>query len=192
MEQELDPQMIEGLQSQERPIPGESLTNDPENPRPFEQAPKFTDVNKAQEEIFAKLIEEENYVPIMKLVDNGEATIMEVTQNLLYAGFREGQWNPDLMLMLAEPTAYMVMALAERAGMDYEIDNEPDDVDPKQALSEMSETIKKKAPEEKKVDTTAIADSVVKKLDTAPTGSLLDNPSEPEAPTDSLIEKPNG
>lgn len=196
MEQELDPRMIEGLEAQDRPIPGESLTHDPENPRKFEQAPKFTDVTKAQEEIFAKLIEEENYVPIMSMIDNGEATIMDVTQNLLYAGFREGQWNPDLMLMLAEPTAYMLMALAERANMDYEIDNEPEEEDPKEKLSKLSQTMKKKAPESKKVDTTAIAKTVVDKLDEAPTGSLISNPSIadkesiPEDEEASLIEKP--
>jgi hypothetical protein len=39
----------------------------------------------------------------------------------LFSGFNEGKYNPDLMLLMIEPTAYMIMALAERAGIDYEV-----------------------------------------------------------------------
>ena len=35
-----------------------------------------------------------------------------------YVGFREGKWNPDLMMMLIEPFMYLLMALAEKAGID--------------------------------------------------------------------------
>ena len=194
--EQTDPRMAEGLSTMERPIPGESLTHDPEQPRAFEQAPKFTKLNEAQEEIFMKLTSEEAFMPIMQLIDSGEATIMDVTQNLLYAGFSAGQWNPDLMLLLAEPTAYTIMALAERAGIEYEIDNEPEDKDPSDKLAQ---TMSKKAPESKKVDKTAIAPEVVKKLEEVPE-SLLQMPKGADARIDtdavdkeeapSLMEKP--
>ena len=41
--------------------------------------------------------------------------LMTITQVILFTEFQKGSWNPDLMLMLIEPTAYMLMALAERA-----------------------------------------------------------------------------
>ena len=47
--------------------------------------------------------------------------IMEIVQTILFAGFDKGMWNPDLMLLLAEPSTYIIMALAERAGIDYVI-----------------------------------------------------------------------
>jgi hypothetical protein len=40
---------------------------------------------------------------------------------VLFDGFRQGKWNPDLMMMLAEPLAYIIIALAERADIDVVI-----------------------------------------------------------------------
>ena len=37
---------------------------------------------------------------------------------ILFKGFTEGLWNPDLLLRLIEPTTYMILALAERALID--------------------------------------------------------------------------
>lgn len=171
--------MMEGLQGMERPIPGQSLTNDPNNPAPYEKPPKHTSLKKAQEDIFDKLIQEETYVPIMELIDSGEATIMEVTQNLLYSGFRAGQWNPDLMLMLAEPTAYMIMALAEKAGIDYKVDNESEEEEEEPAkLERLSAALKQKAPA--KADVTALPSEIQTRLKEEAPDSLITKPSSME------------
>lgn len=97
-----------------RPIPGQSLTNDPDNPAPYEKPPRFTSVHEASEFLFEKLIEEETYMQVMELLID-DMPIMDITRTLLFQGFTEGQWSPDLMLMLVEPVAYMLLALAERA-----------------------------------------------------------------------------
>ena len=97
-----------------RAIPGESLTNDPENPAPFEKAPTFTSVHEASEYLWDAFIEPEEYVNLMSAVANG-VPLIQITQAVLFTEFTKGSWNPDLMLMLIEPTTYMLMALAERA-----------------------------------------------------------------------------
>ena len=97
-----------------RPIPGQSLTTDPDNPTPYEKPPRFTSVHEASEFLFEKLIEEETYMQVMELLID-DMPIMDITRTLLFQGFTEGQWSPDLMLMLVEPVAYMLLALAERA-----------------------------------------------------------------------------
>jgi hypothetical protein len=198
-EMETDPRMTEGLSQMERPIPGESLTHDPEDPRAFEGPPKFTDVTKAQEEIFIKLTDEETLPGIMQLIDSGDASIMEVTQNMLYAGFNAGQWNPDLMLMLAEPSAYMLMALAEKMNIDYRIDDEPDEEDTEAQSSELTKQLAKKTPKSKKVDKTAVSPAVIEKIESMSVPSLLSADKETAAPTEesvpeegSLLENPNG
>jgi len=43
---------------------------------------------------------------------------MDITQTLLFKGFTEGKWTPDLMMLLVEPVTYMILALAERAEID--------------------------------------------------------------------------
>lgn len=121
-----NPQLEEYQGRMDRPIPGQSLTEDPDSPQPYVSAPEFTVIQEAIDYIFVTVTEEETYENVMSSIARG-VSIMEITQLLLFAGFNEGKWNPDLMLLLAEPTAYMLMGLAERAGIDYEITDEDDD-----------------------------------------------------------------
>tara|TARA_R110000744_G_scaffold162905_1_gene279524 strand:+ start:427 stop:1020 length:594 start_codon:yes stop_codon:yes gene_type:complete len=106
--------------SGKRPIPGQSLTNDPESPAPYERAPKYTSVHAASEYLWGTFIEPTTYVNLMRTVAEG-VPIMDITQIILFTEFQKGSWNPDLMLMLVEPVAYMIMALAERLDIDIKI-----------------------------------------------------------------------
>jgi len=123
----LGDQFRENAQKMQRPMPGQSLTNDPENPLPFEQPPRFVDKSDALEFLFASFVEERKYIALMSALKRG-ISIMDLTKVLLTSGFQDGMWNYDLMLILIEPTAYMIMALAERADIDFVvIDPEEDD-----------------------------------------------------------------
>ena len=56
--------------------------------------------------------------------------LADLAQIILFKEFQEGAWNPDLMMMLFEPTVYMMIALAERLDIPmtiYEGDLEDDD-----------------------------------------------------------------
>ena len=124
---ELDQAFFKAGTSFDRPLPGESLTRDPDDRMPFEQPPKFTDRNDALEYHFELFTEEDNYAGIMEALESG-VSIMEVVQVFLMQGFRDGLYNPDMMLMLAEPLAYMIAALAERAEVEFTIMNDPDEM----------------------------------------------------------------
>lgn len=100
-----------------RAIPGSSLTRDPDNPAPYEKPPEYVTIHEASEWIFSQLIDEENYEQLIQVLIE-DMPVMDVAQLLLFKGFTEGKWTVDLMMLLAEPTAYMIMALAERAGVD--------------------------------------------------------------------------
>ena len=45
-------------------------------------------------------------------------SVVDIAQVMLFTGFTEGKWDVNLMMLLIEPTAYMLLALAERAGID--------------------------------------------------------------------------
>ena len=96
-------------------IPGQSLTNSVEQPYAWEQAPVYTSVPEAATAIFADMIEESNYVPLLRALKSG-TPVLDIATAVLYRGFQLGQFNPDLMLLLLEPVMYMVLALAEKAG----------------------------------------------------------------------------
>ena len=106
-----------------KPVPGQSLTNDPDNPYPWESPPEFVNVNTAIDSIVMNILsDEEKLANIIEVLASGEIPIAGIAQIILEDGFRKGKYNPDLMLLLAEPLMVILMALAERAGIrDYEI-----------------------------------------------------------------------
>ena len=114
MDEETTPELQEYFSKMDRPIPGQSLTEDPDAQQPYTAAPEFTVPQEAVEYLFDQMTQEDNYLPLMDSILTG-TTIMDATKLILFSGFNEGKWNPDLMLLLIEPTAYMILALAERA-----------------------------------------------------------------------------
>lgn len=110
-----------------RAIPGQSMTNDPENPAPYEQAPMFTTVNEASKYLWDFVTEEEHYAAIMTGLNDGEP-VMNFVRVILFNEFTKGTFNPDLMLIMAEPLAFMIIALGERLDIDMQItDNDDED-----------------------------------------------------------------
>ena len=128
---DFDQEGLEFLANNGRPIPGESLTNSPDNPYPWEQAPQFTELQPATDVLFLELTEPEAYHSTMDLIKSG-VSVGDVAQVILTDGFQKGMWNPDLMMLLIEPAMYMIIAFAEKAGIQDYItyqgeDEEPDD-----------------------------------------------------------------
>lgn len=119
----MNPEAVEAFANRGYPIPGQSWTQPVEERRPFEGKPDFTDMREALEYTALELLDEENYVPIVLAIGDG-VPVMDLALQMGYVGFREGKWNPDLMLMLLEPFAYLLMALAEKAGVKYRIDSD--------------------------------------------------------------------
>jgi len=149
MEQkQYDQEGLEFLGQMQRPIPGQSLTNSPDSPYPWEQPPEFTEIQPAIESLYVSLTEDDAYEAIVDLID-ADNTIADAAQVVLYAGFEEGLWNPELMTLLIEPTMYLIMGLVERAGrLEYKIDREPeveDEEDKLQQVTAMEQLLSKTA-----------------------------------------------
>ena len=176
-----------------RSIPGQGLTTDPDSPMPWEQSPEYTDLDEGLQYIFGLLIEPENYVPIMDVIDDG-TPLMDITQGILFKGFTEGKWNPDLLMLLAEPMTYILLALAERANIDdikiYR--GEEEDEDDEATLFDMKigkEKLNKlkEFSTSKEIPAGAIPKDIEEKIEELPVSSLLSKPEEEDKPTDSLL-----
>lgn len=158
----------------DRPIPGESLTSDPESPWPWEKAPQFSSVHTASEHIFSKLVDEDLYDSMMDSLDDG-VPIMDITRVILFKGFTEGLWNPDLLLRLIEPTTYMILALAERALIDpviYDDESIDDAVEEEDAIFGRMESFDK-FKETQKIPEGVIPKSVEDQIEQIPEGRSL-------------------
>jgi len=136
---------LQGSLERGRPIPGQSLTNSPEQPYNWEQPPEFTNPREGMLEVFNTLIQEDSLLNILNALDNGVGVI-DLASITLYTGFLEGKWNPDLMMLLMEPTMYMVMALAEKAEIDYVLEAGDDvtksEMSPDDQLKEINSGVK--------------------------------------------------
>ena len=112
----------------EGPTAGQSLTNSPDTPYPWEGAPEITSVKVATEKIFFDLLKEDNLTTVATLMSQ-KTPVADIANLLLTAGFQKGKWNPDMMLSLLEPTMYMLLAIAEKAGINPVLNREDSEVE---------------------------------------------------------------
>ena len=199
--EEYSQEAVDSFAQAGRPIPGQSLTSNPDEPRPFERPPDFTNFKEALDYTTAELLAEENYMSIVGALGDG-IPVTDLAMQIGYVGFREGKWNPDLMMMLMEPLMYLLMALAEKAGVDYRIDDEDEDEDEEddtlfeEKSKNIAETIKEKV-DKGQIPSGALPSDIVAKIEALemPQESLLAQPEEPMVeeeqaqPQQSLLER---
>jgi hypothetical protein len=96
----------------------------------WEKPPQYTEEDEAMEAVYLELTSEDNLMPLIDLI-NDKTPLDQIAQVLLYRGYTKGLYNPDLMLMLAEPTIYLLIAIADYADIkDYVLyEGEEDDPD---------------------------------------------------------------
>ena len=113
----------------ERAIPGQSLTDDPENPAPYEKPFQVSTLMDGINTLFLKITDEDSFPSILEAMKS-KIPITDIAHYMLFEGFRKGIWNPDLMLLMAEPSIYMLIAFAERASIDYVLyDGEEEEIE---------------------------------------------------------------
>ena len=120
---QLNPKALEAHNPFQGPIPGQSLTNSPDSQQPWEQPPEVTGIKDGRELMFLEIIKEENLEAIVTLMNDG-MSIAQITEMLLFIGYSKGKFNADLMMLLAEPTMYMLLSIAEVVGIEPKINRD--------------------------------------------------------------------
>jgi len=200
MAEEYNQEGIDALVNSSRPIPGQSLTDNPDQSYPWESPPEYTDFNKAFNYLAEELLEEEIYVPLMVAMGQG-VPISDITLQLLQRGFQEGKWNPDMFMMLIEPTMYLLMALAEKAEIEPRLyGDEEEDLDPedeedvaKMKAKNLAKLTQEKVGDMPKAPSGVLPDEVLEEIETLEVPeSLLAQPQQPlqEESQGSLLAKP--
>ena len=171
---------IDALVNSGRPIPGQSLTNDPDQKYPWEGPPEYTDFRQALNFITGQLLQEDIFAAIMKGIGDG-VPLADITLQMLQTGFEQGKWNPDLLTMLIEPTIYTLMALSEKAGIKYRINgDEEDDIDEEDErditnmrANNLKKYVKAKVTNQSTVPSGAIPKEVLQQIEEAPVPESL-------------------
>tara|TARA_R100000988_G_C3997542_1_gene166756 strand:- start:150 stop:692 length:543 start_codon:yes stop_codon:yes gene_type:complete len=157
----------QGINPFNNPTPGEGLTRSPDEKFPWEQSPRFTEMKPAIEEIFLTVTEKEPLIELIGLLQNGTA-IDEIAQVILYKGMTSGAFNMDLMLMLVEPTMYLLIAIAEEYEIEPVIYEGQDDdlIDEEDYKKEKDrQTLGKELPEVRK---DSVPESLLQRVKTLP------------------------
>lgn len=182
---------IQGSLNTGRAIPGQSLTNSPDQPYNWEKPTEYTNPREAMLYVFETLTVPETTENLLISIKNGVGVI-DIASITLYAGFLEGKWNPDLMLLLMEPTMYMIMALAEKADIEYNLeagDDESKEMSPEFKVADLNDKISiqdaklksaqkaspQSVPQEirKIIEETELAPSLLEKVEEKTNTSLL-------------------
>ena len=117
------------------PIPGESLTSPSDMPKSWERPPQHSDAENAMEAIYMEITQENTLRRLIDMIDS-DIPLDEIAQVILYKGYTEGKFNPDLMLLLIEPTLYLLIAIADYGDIkDYVLYSEEVD-DPDTEISD--------------------------------------------------------
>ena len=184
-------EILDYLGQMNGPIPGQSLTNNPDEPHPWERPPQFVNMKEALYHLFGMMTKPDTYTEIVTALKDG-MPVVNLTQTVLTDGFQKGAWNPDLMVQLIEPTMYMVMSMAEKAGVKYRIDEEDDpDVSEadgqreKEFQTQFEKAVKTKASN---IDENTLPVDIKEELKNVKVPSLLEKEQEP----DSLLASKKG
>lgn len=106
-----------GTYAFEKPIPGQSLTNSPDQSYPWEGPPELTSTKQAIQKIFLELLKDENLEMFAGLMAK-KVPVADLATMIGMASFTKGKMNPDLMMTIIEPTMYMLLSIAEKVGIE--------------------------------------------------------------------------
>lgn len=92
------------------PIPGQSLTQDPNSRGPWEMPPKFSTPNQAMDHLF-KVVTSKQFIKSYDTLLSEDKRFFtdELASQMLMEGFMNGLWTPDMMLLLIEPLIVMMV-----------------------------------------------------------------------------------
>lgn len=102
---------------EDHPIPGQSLTQDPEQRMPYETPPEYTDQREFIDYLFND-ITEQSKLPGLLDVLRKKVPVEDVALRVLRGEIRKGAINTDMLMLSIEPTIYMLIALATYAEID--------------------------------------------------------------------------
>ena len=98
------------------PVAGQGLTDEPGN-YPWEHPPQFTDPDEASDFVWDRLHRPEFMEQVIAMLDAG-IPVEALGRIIIFNGFMEGKWTPDVAFIIAEPVMKMIATMGMRAGVD--------------------------------------------------------------------------
>ena len=97
------------------PVPGQSFTDKPGN-YPWEHSPQYTDTSEAADYVWDRLSQPAFAEQVIAMLDAG-IPVEAIGRIIIFAGFTEGKWTPDVAFIIAEPVMKMIAAVGIHGGV---------------------------------------------------------------------------
>jgi len=97
------------------PVPGQGLTDKPGN-YPWEHPPQYTDTSEAADYVWDKLTQPQFAEQVIAMLDAG-IPVEAIGRIIIFTGFAEGKWTPDVAFIIAEPVMKMIAAVGIHGGV---------------------------------------------------------------------------
>jgi hypothetical protein len=107
--------------------PGYGLTSDNQQ-WPWGQPPQIVDPQEALQTAIAKLNRKKNKRELMKLLIVG-ASVEVIVEGYIFQAFSEGQFTPDVGLLIKGPLAMVIAGMAEEEGIPYRFFENDDELE---------------------------------------------------------------
>jgi len=97
------------------PVPGQGLTDKPGN-YPWEHPPQYTDTSEAADYVWDRLTTPQFAEQVIAMLDAG-IPVEAIGRIIIFTGFAEGKWTPDVAFIIAEPVMKMIAAVGIHGGV---------------------------------------------------------------------------
>ena len=97
------------------PVPGQGLTDKPGN-YPWEHAPQYTDTAEDADYVWDRLSQPQFAEQVIAMLDAG-IPVEAIGRIIIFTGFAEGKWSPDVAFIIAEPVMKMIAAVGIHGGV---------------------------------------------------------------------------
>ena len=97
------------------PVPGQSLTDKPGSAA-WEHPPQYVNTAEAADFVWDQLSTPEFAEQVIAMLDAG-VPVEAIGRVILFGGFTEGKWTPDVAFIIAEPVMKMIVAVGLQGGV---------------------------------------------------------------------------
>ena len=97
------------------PVPGQGLTDKPGN-YPWEHPPQYTNTSEAADFVWEKLTQPQFAEQVIAMLDAG-IPVEAIGRIIIFTGFAEGKWTPDVAFIITEPVMKMIAAVGIHGGV---------------------------------------------------------------------------
>jgi len=97
------------------PVPGQGLTDKPGN-YPWEHPPQYTDTSEAADYVWDRLTQPQFAKQVIAMLDAG-IPVEAIGRIIIFTGFAEGKWTPDVAFIITEPVMKMIAAVGIHGGV---------------------------------------------------------------------------